>query len=593
MSRYFTPMRLAMLVWLAVAALSIALGFGAVMTQSTVDPDDALRLVQVRDLLHGQGWWDVSQHRINPLGGGGLMHWSRIVDAPLALGITVLTPLLGQAMAESAVMALWPLILLAPLFWIVTRTGAALGERHIAMLAPLLLASNQLILFQFAPMRIDHHGWQIALAGALLLLAILPARRLYGVAAGLAAAAYLAISLEALPATVLFAAVMAAEWLWTGTVAARQRLIAYLVTLFAAALALQWVTRGPAGLSATWCDALSFPYLGALGVAALAVAIGASLVDRLAPNRFARAACLGAGGLLCAASLLLIAPSCAGGPFATLDPIVTQYWYIHVREGLPLWSIIDAMTGYIVAPTLVGLIGTAFALRGAGDERRRQWLIVMAALAGMAILSVMVMRITAIAHLYAIPGTAFAAIHVWRWARGFANAGLRIVATMSLLATFPPTVGALAALAVTALPGATPANVGDDAPSQSCIDQPSLTALNAIEPGLLFAPLDLGPHILQRTHHSVMATAHHRNNAVMARVIMAFVGDVGAARATIETSGAALVVVCKSSAELDNFRAAPGDSLADQLATGRTPGWLESVPMPAGAGLDVWRIRRE
>lgn len=593
MTKHITPMRFAMLLWLAVAALSIALSFGAIMTQSTVDPDDALRLVQVRDLLHGQGWWDISQHRINPAAGGGLMHWSRIVDAPLALGIAAFSPLLGQAMAESLAMALWPLLLLAPLFWVVTRTGAALGDRPIAMLAPLLLASNQLILFQFAPLRIDHHGWQIALSGVLLLLTILPASRRTGMLSGLAAATYLAISLEALPGVTMIAAIMAVEWWWSGGAAARARLIAYLVTLCVAALALQWVTRGPVGLSATWCDALSLPYLAALGAAALVVGFGAPLVDRAAPGRLARAVCLGAGGLLSAASLLLIAPSCAGGPFGTLDPIVTQYWYVHVREGLPLWSIIDAMTGYMLAPTLVGLIGTTLAMRSATGEMRRQWLIVLAALAAMALLSLMVMRVTAIAHLYAIPGTAFAAFYVWRWARGIANAGLRILATMGILVVLPPTAGALAALAITALPGATPALVADDAAGHGCVDPPSLSALNAIEPTLLFAPLDVGPHILQRTRHSVMATAHHRNNAVMARVITAFVGDASAARQAIESSGAALVVVCTSAAEFDNFRAAPGDSLADQLMAGRAPAWLERVPMPAGAGLTVWRIRRQ
>ena len=47
------------------------------------DTDDVMRLVQVRDLLGGQGWFDLYQHRMNPPE-GTLMHWSRLVDAPLA-----------------------------------------------------------------------------------------------------------------------------------------------------------------------------------------------------------------------------------------------------------------------------------------------------------------------------------------------------------------------------------------------------------------------------------------------------------------------------------------------------------------------------
>src|SRR5581483_4863516 len=45
--------------------------------------DDAMRLVQARDFLNGQGWYDTTQHRMNaPF--GLPMHWSRLVDAGIA-----------------------------------------------------------------------------------------------------------------------------------------------------------------------------------------------------------------------------------------------------------------------------------------------------------------------------------------------------------------------------------------------------------------------------------------------------------------------------------------------------------------------------
>ena len=52
-----------------------------------------MRLVQVRDLLQGQGWFDVFLHRMNaPY--GLAMHWSRLVDGPLALLVLNLQHLL-------------------------------------------------------------------------------------------------------------------------------------------------------------------------------------------------------------------------------------------------------------------------------------------------------------------------------------------------------------------------------------------------------------------------------------------------------------------------------------------------------------------
>src|ERR1700761_9209226 len=73
--------------------------------------DDAMRLVEVRDLVNGQGWFDLMQYRLDPP--GVLMHWSRIIDLPLAAGIVLLKPLIGQTNAEVAVLYLWPLLLFA------------------------------------------------------------------------------------------------------------------------------------------------------------------------------------------------------------------------------------------------------------------------------------------------------------------------------------------------------------------------------------------------------------------------------------------------------------------------------------------------
>ena len=72
------------------------------------DPDSFLRLVQVRDLLAGQGWFDLVQHRMDPPG-GALIHWSRLIDAPIA-GLILLGNLFGDG--ERFALTAWPLLLL-------------------------------------------------------------------------------------------------------------------------------------------------------------------------------------------------------------------------------------------------------------------------------------------------------------------------------------------------------------------------------------------------------------------------------------------------------------------------------------------------
>lgn len=592
-----TPTRAALILWLLVAAAMLASGWSGIAHIDTVDPDDALRLVQVRDLIAGQAWWDVSQYRINPAGGGGLMHWSRLVDAPIALGILLLTSITGQALAEAIVAAAIPLILLGLLFVLFARVAASLGTRVFAIVATALLVTDYLILYQFAPLRIDHHGWQILLSLVLLALVLRAPRAGDGVLAGLAGAALLAISLEGLPAIALFAAIMAAEWIWTGSLAAQRRLTAYLATLAASAMALQFLTRGPDALVQTWCDALSLPYLAALAVAALLVGAFAPLIDRRWPGMVARIALLGVAGAASLAALLGSEPACAAGPFAALDPAVVTYWYANVREGLPVWSELDELTAFAVAPLVIGLIGTWLGWRGsAGDEAlRRRGLILGAAVAGTSLLALLVLRTASVAHLYALPGCAMLGLALWTRARAIASTIPRIVASIASAIALPPASGALIAALILAIVPADKGQASGNAADENappCVDDRSVAALNRMPPMVVLAPLDIGPHILQRTHHAVVATGHHRNNDVMAATINAFIGPPAEAEELARANGAQLVIVCPAAQEFANFRDADGDGLADLIATGRTPGWMVPVAMPEGASLKVWRVRQ-
>lgn len=598
----WTPLRVALILWLVTAAAMLAFHWPAILAQQTVDPDDALRLVQVRDLLGGQAWWDVSQHRINPAGGGGLMHWSRLIDLPIATGIAALTPLFGAPVAERITMALWPMLLLGGLFVLLARSAGRLGDRRIALIAPALAATNYVITYQFSPLRIDHHGVQILLSLGLLYLTLRPASAWRGALAGLFAAAHLAISIEGLPSVALFAAIMAIDWAWNDRAGTRARLSAYLVAVAVSAALLQIITRGPSALFQTWCDALSAPYLGALAVAAIAVSLGCRLLPSGTIHaRWWRIGLLGLSGALAGAALLLIEPTCGRGPFATLDPIVVQYWYANVREGLPVWHTLDSLTGFSVAPSVVGLIGSIMAWRRSRDEDiRHAWAIIVATLAGTALLSLFVLRTASTAQMMALFGCAWVGIHIWQWARQLNATVPRILASLTAIIALPPAAGSVLALVITTLvgttatPGRMAAHNGANAQDENgpmCVDPVSLAALNAMAPTVLLTPLDIGPHLLQRTRHSVVATGHHRNNLVMARTISAFVGPASRAEALARSTGATMIVACPTAQEFINFRDAPGQGLADDLAEGHTPDWLEPVSLGDGAVLKAWRIK--
>ena len=124
-----------------------------------LDTDSAMRLAQVRDLMAGQGWFDTVQHRMNtPY--GLPMHWSRLVDAPLALLMTV---------SEAFALRAWPLLLFGASVLLLARIAFAMaGVRAVVVVSALALLCSG-IYGTFAPGNIDHHGLQLVLMLAALL----------------------------------------------------------------------------------------------------------------------------------------------------------------------------------------------------------------------------------------------------------------------------------------------------------------------------------------------------------------------------------------------------------------------------------------
>ena len=89
------------------SAILLAIGAPQIVAGQYHGPDDALRMVQVRDLLAGQGWYDLHQYRMTPPD-GTLMHWSRLVDVPIAALVLFFSLFLEPPMAERVTMVVMP-----------------------------------------------------------------------------------------------------------------------------------------------------------------------------------------------------------------------------------------------------------------------------------------------------------------------------------------------------------------------------------------------------------------------------------------------------------------------------------------------------
>ncbi len=545
------------------------------------DTDDAMRLVQVRDLLAGQGWFDLAQHRH---AGAPPMHWSRFVDLPIAALILLVRPFAGPA-ADGIVAVAWPLLLLGLYAAILHRGVArAFGWRPAAFA---LFAAGQAVFVtgMFAPGRIDHHNVQICAVLALALRLARPAPTTKdGAAAGALAAFSLAVGLEALPFIAAAGLVLAGSW-WRDGRAALAPFRGFGLGLGLVAPALFLAQTGPAHWTATACDALSPPWLW-LGAAALATACGAGLV---AGGRAARAGFLVACGAVAVGGFVLLFPACAAGPFTGMPALVHDEWLVKVREMRPVWQLLALAPDAVLAghvPVLIGAVAASlWAWRGGEPAQRRLMAVAAGALWLGVALGVPQFRGLYVAGAFVplVAGPVLdRAVTLLRDPRATSR---RRLAAIGLGLALCGKVWLLVASVPQAFAKTETAFAAEHAAWQECGARRSIAALDALAPGVILAEIDLGPNLLLHSHHSVVAAPYHRALPGLVASLEGF-RDLDALPRVAARAGADYIVACAPPST-------PGETpnVAVRLGRGEvTPPGLEPVPV-RDTPLRVWRLR--
>ena len=572
------------LVCLLTLAISLVMHRGEIETFQFRDADDAMRMVEVRDFLAGQSWFDVSQHRANPPVGGP-MHWSRLVDLPIAGVILLLRPFLGAHGAELGAVLVVPALTLAALLCALYWAVCPLLQQGRALVCCAAFAISPFAFIQCAAMRIDHHAWQAVMMALALGGTLHGNVRKGGLIAGLAMAVWLQISIEGLACAALAGAVMAVRYILNAR--EWQRIAAYSWSLVSAGAVLLVATLGLPSIRASYCDSLSSVYLLPLAVLPPALTMLHKLLGQDTALRRLLSIALAVG-----TSIAVFAGAgreCLDGPFATLDPVVRKFWYMAIPEGLPIWMQRTDMVLIDTPPMLIGMGAYALAWYRERDPLRRlAWLSLLILTAGATILASFVLRTGFIAHLVAMPGTAWATAILFKRARALSTALVRIPATiLSLTLLFP----------IVALPmasAALPGNGGGETQTTfelTSVGPEEIAALDQLAPATLFAPIDISPNIMLYTPNAVVGTSHHRNMQGMKLVLYAFLAQPEEARAIVLRSSAKYLVVAPI-AETGRYRRFAPGGLAAQLLDGKYPGWLSPVSLPGLKSLRVYRIQR-
>ncbi len=583
----FLPVLL--IAWATVAASSLLAGQALFASMSM---DDFMRMAQVRDFLAGQNWFDLTQYRLDPPS-GVVMHWSRLIDVPIAGLVLGLTRFVGRAKAEFYTAALWPLLMLLPTMALAGTLARRLAGETAAIVALILVAVSAPSIVHFRPGALDHHGAQLllVLAGTWGAMARGDAR-LLPMFGGFAGALSLAIGLEMLPAIAALLAAVGLRWAIEGGRVARAT-SAYGLGFGAGTGALFVATVPPAAWFAPACDALSLVWVAAAALSGGALALLAIASTRLG-GFFTRLAAGGVMGTLALLAFALAFPVCLGDPYANMDPRMVTLWLDYVSEAESVFSIARTSPAEflpIYFPPIAGLVLVMLAMVLTPRPDRPLYLAPLFALLALVAVSLWQVRGAASANLLAQALIAVGLVRLFAPGGGRGSRIRLLVAALVMSSPVLILVGQAFGAALTIFDPARPQYYAGGV--ADCRRPADMAPLTPLVPGRVLSLIDIGPTILYETRHSIFAAPYHRNADGNRAAFDLLLGDDAAARRVIAEKGVEYIAICPGAPEHFNYSRAAPQGLAARLGRGEVPDYLEALPGEARAPLRVFRVRPE
>ena len=570
--------------WLLFCAWFVYTRWANIISFSLGDTDDNMRMMQVRALLQGQDWFDLRQYRLNPPFGANI-HWSRVVDLPLAAIILLLRPFVGGADAERIAAAVAPMLPYLILLFGVTLTARRLIDPRAFLLPIVAMIVAGLANSMFMPERLDHHGWQLALLSLSIAGLADPKRVRGGVTLGLSSALSLAIGLEM--AIYLAMAGAAVVLFWVADPDQRRRALAYAVSLgggvaFGFLVFASYANRLPVcdALSPVW---LSDALLGCALLAALAIFTPADWRIRLA---------LAAGaGVVIAVFHAMAWPQCLSR-LEGVSPEVYDLWLSKVREARPVYRHGWQLATLILALPVTGIIGWALlAWRNRSDWDLFRRTVAAAAPALVALLLLFWQTRTGpAAQMLAVVG---ATSIVWILAP-IVDRAPAVLRTLGVVAVALIGFGAAVPFAMKLAPvnEKSEREIEIEKANRLCNFITSYRPIGQVPKGRVFTFVDYAPRLITLTHHDSVMGPYHRNGEQIADSMKAFRGSAEQARRIFAKYRSDYLLTCPNSSTTTIFLSEAKDGFYAQLSKGQVPEWLTPVPLPEDSPFKMWKIER-
>ncbi len=582
--------------WLSASAFLIYLGLTTIKTKLLfASPDDAMRLVQIRDFLGGQGWFDLTQSRLSPPD-GVFMHWSRFIDLPIATLITLTSQFTDAKLAEKIVGYAWPLLLLFGLLWLSVRLTLWLGEGKglvAGLILPLLFMPT---IYEFLPGRLDHHGVQILLTLLLVLLTLQGIRDIRGaLAAGFVGAMMLAIGMETLLFVAMAGVVFTAWWIVEGQKAERV-LINFGGGLAGGLLFFFLLTVPPSRYMIGTCDALSLAYLIPAAVVGI-FCVGLLAISKYLMTKQLRLIGALVAGLCVTGCIVLTFPQCLKGPYSALDPRLVLLWINQIEEAEGIITLLNKEPESLILYYLLPFAGLGVALTAPwrmSGQMRTAWLVYAVFLTASFAIACVQVRGAKFAGTLAIPAGAWLISQTIDFLRHAQNRNLliRMTAMVGSVLLFTGIFHAAIAQSLAQsrkISGLQQAS-SDAHNISACLQQSALVPLNELKPGIIAGPSSLGAHLLLHTHHSVLAAPYHRNGQSILDLIDIFNEPEKTSHAILKGRHIGYILTCG----IQKLRRSDGkiseNSLVRLLKAGTPPEWLIPISLPGDHPIKIYRI---
>lgn len=554
-----------------------------------IDNDDTTRLVEVRDLLAGQGWFDLMQYRLG-LTGGTLMHWSRVIDLPIAVLISFFGLFLSPEGAERVALAIWPLSLLFPLFAATALAGRRMGGEatmHISLLMAALLAYGS---SRFYPGAIDHHNVQLVLTMVIVAMLLDPKHRASNYAvAGACAAFAIAIGAETTPLIAATALAIALSWAIIGE-AFRDAAKAFGLSLTLTISALFFLTVPSSSYSLVTCDSLSLGFYGLAAIGGTLLFLSASAASAL--SRGKRLALLAVNGIAILSTASVLAPQCLQSPLANLDPLLVKLWLNHVGEARSFFVQMRTEPeglGAFYAPGLLAM-GLCLYRIMKGQKAGSHAVLFLLILICWGI-SLIQLRVAVFANLIAIPVLALTIANL-RAAAMQKPSSSKSLSYLVVFAISTPLIWALtASWSVTGWNMISGRNVAAVGGSSACVSKEDFAQLAKLPATVVAAPVDSGAPILRFTDHRVLSAPYHRNQGGMLAEIHIGLSSPVEAEAFLRGEDVGILAFCPTDVGTTNLITAAPDGLYASLKRGVVPDYLEALPKDETSSLQLYRVR--